>query len=221
MTAPSTVCPSCGEDVPFGRRTCENCGANVAAVAAPHASDTEPDEAAEPDADDATLMSTGGPAPEVEGTATPESREDEPAPLAPAAPAPPEWPQDQAQGFVPPVLREWNPGTNIPETGFATELAAAEAEPAGLAGAWLPPAAGAREAALPPTFEPIRPDAAPPPEPPPGDSPGPMSMPASLADMMNRGTTAPSRWPSADLPTPEPTAAGVPPVPSPAFDGPD
>ena len=36
MTAPSTVCPSCGEDVPFGRRTCEACGANVTTASEPH-----------------------------------------------------------------------------------------------------------------------------------------------------------------------------------------
>ena len=48
MTAQSTVCPVCGEEAPFGRRTCEACGANLAAVPATEGGDATDEAMTEP-----------------------------------------------------------------------------------------------------------------------------------------------------------------------------
>src|SRR6266508_4091875 len=85
MTAPSIVCPECGEDVPFGRRTCEACGANVTGLA--------------------THAEAAGEAPEAPAVEWPRPAASEPPPPEPVEGAP----------FVPPVLREWNPGSPLPE----------------------------------------------------------------------------------------------------------
>jgi hypothetical protein len=221
MTSPSTVCPSCGEDVPFGRRTCEACGANVALVAHDEAHDAGV--VTDPAGWDIRKEVVFEPIPEPEpATVEPEAAvfepeaalfepeaatfEPEAADLAPAEPGPAAEPPAREAAdtpFMPPVLREWNPGSNVPETGFATELAAAEAEPPGLAGAWLPPASGARQPAAPamPRW--------------PGN-PGTQSMqvagsgmaaaaepvsaagsmPSSLTEMLDRSPAATPRWPS-------------------------
>jgi hypothetical protein len=98
------------------------------------------------------------------------------------------------------VLREWNPGTNVPETGFATELAAATGDSAALAGAWLPPAAGVPMPA-PRASAPFRvPDATPPARVL-GAAADPTvaagAIPASLAEMLERSGGDAPRWPSA------------------------
>ncbi len=266
MTAPSTVCPACGEDVPFGRRTCEACGANVTAVAPHGESETDDrvgDDAAitersagavavgatddagwdvpaaaapvEPPAGEPPAAAAEEPlvaaAPEAEAAPVAEAAP-EPAP-APPAPAPAPAPAAAAPAdapFVPPVLREWNPGSPLPETGFAVELAAAEAEPAGLAGAWLPPSTTAREAVpgapsieYRPAETPAGAPAAPPDVPPQAAATTPSgAMPATLAAMLNRSQTGTPRWPGADagatdrgqgqpLAHDDPTAAMTPP----------
>jgi hypothetical protein len=180
MTAPSTVCPSCGEDVPFGRRTCEACGASLTAVAAPtdEAAD-EPEVAQAPEvvevADGVAATSTvvtddagwdAAPADAAGWEAAPANAgapADAAAPADVAAPPPapppaavealPEPPAAEAAPapFVPPVLREWTAGSLTPETGFAAELGAAQGEASGLAGAWLPPSTPTTRAPLPDT----------------------------------------------------------------------
>lgn len=205
MTAPSTACPNCGEDVPFGRRTCEACGANVTAAAAP--SDATDDEASDDavaadamigtETDDAgwDAAPTAQPAPKP-APAEPEPRPPAAADVRPIAPA--------AAPFVPPVLREWNAGSSMPETGFAAELAAAQGESSGLAGAWLPPSASSTRASTPASNDeraslewpvgspesraPALPDAA---------RSLPSDMPPSLADMLQRPATGAPRWPGA------------------------
>ena len=232
MTAPSTVCPSCGEDVPFGRRTCEACGANLTA-AEPHESATDDDQPTDEAAADAAaeraadVAAVGGaddagwdiPAAAAPFEATPiepaAERLDEPAPApawtpapdAEAEPAPAPVPvEPPAAPFIPPVLREWNPGSPDPETGFAAELAVAEAESAGLAGSWLPPAAtppGALPEAPAMQYRPAEPPPAvgwAPPEGPADAAPATPSgaMPATLAAMLNRTSTGTPRWPGED-----------------------
>jgi hypothetical protein len=158
MTAESIACPACGEPVPFGRRTCEACGAYVtgdAVAARAMATETE---------GPPTTSDAGGPAvpavtePELAasvGVAEPESEAvseataAEPAgpemgePLRPEATEPAEGvaPGAPVEAFVPPVLREWTAGSPVPETAFAVEVAAAEGGEGvpGVAGAWLPP----------------------------------------------------------------------------------
>ena len=228
MTAPSTVCPECGEDVPFGRRTCEACGADVTGVT--HVMETAiedvPAEAvADEEAAPAGVDGWDTPAAAVEWPGdrpTAEAEVTSPAAAAPATSAPaarhepeligmereaaePQTAEPASAPFVPPVLREWNPGSPHPETGFAAELAAAEAEPTGLAGAWLPPSA--TPSALPETpsmeYRAAAPQpaasAAPvdiPPQAAAAEPPG--AMPATLAAMLNRTSTGTPRWPGED-----------------------
>ncbi|HZM72609.1 MAG TPA: hypothetical protein VFC71_04475 [Candidatus Polarisedimenticolia bacterium] len=223
MTAPSTVCPNCGEDVPFGRRTCEACGANLTAVGAPtdEAAD-EPEVAQAPEvvevaevADGAAATSAataddaGWDAARAEAAAPADAAPPPPAameafpepPTAEPAPAP----------FVPPVLRDWNAGSPTPETGFAAELAAAQGEASGLAGAWLPPSTPTTRAPLPDSTVdraaiewPDSPPESRAPLPDPARTP-PNAMPASLAEMLQRTSTSAPRWPGAD----ERTASGL------------
>jgi hypothetical protein len=200
MTAPSTVCPSCGEDVPFGRRTCEACGANLSNIASAH-----DEEALPPAADDSTgdaeqrigHVLVDEPAVAFEPAGVPEppaavEPELEPEPVAAAEPEP-----ESPPPFVPPVLRDWNAGAPTPETGFAAELAAAEGDPAGLAGAWLPPSAAPREPAPPATVSYAAPAAMADHSGPSAGSPPSGAMPASLAAMLNRPPDPGPRWPDA------------------------
>ena len=217
MTAPSIVCPQCGEDVPFGRRTCEACGANVTGAApltesesGDQPSDDEP--ISERTFDVAAAGATDDPGWDVPAAA---------APFEPSAPTADEAASEAAAPsgapFVPPVLREWNPGSPLPEAGFAAELAVAEAEPADLAGAWLPPSAGPRDAVpespspapewptapMTPTYAPPASDV-----PPQAQSvPPPGAMPATLASMLSRNASGTPRWPSSDGGALEPDAA--------------
>lgn len=220
MTAPSTVCPNCGEDVPFGRRTCEACGANLTAVEAPtdQAASETPDNADVDDVADVVDATSG----EVTDEAGWDAQPGDPAPAMPAMvepstvePAPIE---PEPAPFVPPVLREWNAGSLVAETGFAAELAAAHGEQAGLAGAWLPPSSPAARAPMPDTTAERAsiewPDA--PPESralssDPARTP-PNAMPPSLAAMLERTSTGTPRWPAAGTSDPDldPATAGAP-----------
>ena len=214
MTAPSTVCPSCGEDVPFGRRNCEACGADVTAVVAPDdaRSDQAPGAAELDDATGGAVVDEerwDGP-PSADPAAAEWAAEPPPAeawaatPAMPASVEPPPAEPDPAgpdpAPFVPPVLREWSGAAPAPETDYAARLAAAQAEPVGLAGAWLPPSSPASrsvpdstadDASAWPDVEPETQAAVPSDA---GRTP-PNAMPASLAEMLERTSTGAPRWP--------------------------
>jgi hypothetical protein len=205
MTAPSTVCPACGEDVPFGRRTCEACGANVTVIAAP--TDATGDEA--PDGADVVDAAGDATTDDEVWDAAPSAANAPttmPAPPVPGKPEPgkPAPVEPEPKPFVPPVLREWNPGSVDPETDYAARLAAAQADPAGLAGAWLPPSSPTARASTPDaTAEPASFDwPAAEPESHAATQPGTTStasntIPASLSEMLQRTSTGTPRWPGA------------------------
>ena len=205
MTAPSIACPSCGEAVPFGRRTCEACGASLTGPA--------------PAATDATEAAAEGEQPaEPELPAAPEPPSvaviaDDVAAFTAAEPVgrvePPQLvePERPAEVFVPSVLRNWTATPPQPEGAFAAERAADEAELSPVAGAWLQPSPAQRPAtpaasgsATAATGSAARPwtDAAP--DAPTTAATGSESrpgaeMPVTLAQMLGRAETGTPRWP--------------------------
>jgi hypothetical protein len=234
MTAPSIACPSCGEEVPFGRRTCEACGASLTGPA--------------PDAPDATEATAEGEQPaETEPRAEPEwpVAPEPPAPEWPVAPEPPAVaviaddvaaftaaepdrraeppelvePDLPAEAFVPPVLRSWTAAPPQPVGSSAVE-AAAEAGASPVAGAWLPPSPAQRPA--PPPASGSATTAAGPAARPWADA-GPVAptaaatgtestpgaeMPGSLAQMLDRTERGTPRWPDGGARGSAPTSAG-------------